>query len=184
MTLPLTTPCSHNFWKPCLEGAFSGQEFVKQRTCEGRRTLRAQKTVMKCPSCPNDISDFVQNPQVNRELMDVIEPLQSKPDENIDETEENLEISEENASKEMAEVVLEDTETVNEDSEVAEDGKEIEESPVDIKHEQSKKQIKVNDSGDKHDGVNENAKDGVVKAATTKSGTETFHTPVVKKQQN
>ncbi|MCL7043814.1 hypothetical protein MKW94_009921 [Papaver nudicaule] len=64
MTLPLTTPCAHNFCKPCLEGAFSGQEFVKQRTCEGRRTLRSQKTVMKCPSCPNDISNFVQNPRV------------------------------------------------------------------------------------------------------------------------
>ncbi|RZC59487.1 hypothetical protein C5167_006790 [Papaver somniferum] len=182
MTLPLTTPCAHNFCKPCLEGAFSGQEFVKQRTCQGRRTLRAQKTVMKCPSCPNDISDFVQNPQVNRELMDVIESLQSKPDENIDETEENPEISEESASEEMAEDVLEDAETVSEDSEVAEDEKEIEESAVDIKLEQSKKRTKVNDSGDKPDGVNENAK-GVKKAATTKSETETFHTPVVKKHE-
>ena len=64
MVLPLTTPCAHNFCKSCLEGAFSGQTFVRQRTCEGRRTLRAQKNVMKCPSCPNDISDFLQNPQV------------------------------------------------------------------------------------------------------------------------
>ncbi|MCL7030127.1 hypothetical protein MKW94_010345 [Papaver nudicaule] len=111
MTLPLTTPCAHNFCKPCLVGAFSGQGFVKQRTCEGRRTLRAQKTVMKCPSCPNDISDFVQNPQVNRELMDVIESLQSKTDANMDDIEENAEIIEENASEEMAEVVLEHTET-------------------------------------------------------------------------
>ncbi|XP_073130297.1 E3 ubiquitin-protein ligase ORTHRUS 2-like [Henckelia pumila] len=78
MVLPLTTPCAHNFCKACLEGAFAGQSFVKQRTCEGRRTLRAQKNVMKCPSCTNDLSDFLQNPQVNRELMNVIESLQKE----------------------------------------------------------------------------------------------------------
>lgn len=64
MTLPLTTPCAHNFCKLCLEGAFAGQTFVKERTCEGRRTLRTQKNIMKCPSCPMEISDFLQNPQV------------------------------------------------------------------------------------------------------------------------
>ncbi|XP_075496447.1 E3 ubiquitin-protein ligase ORTHRUS 2-like [Primulina tabacum] len=78
MVLPLTTPCAHNFCKACLEGAFAGQSFVKQRTCEGRRTLRAQKNIMKCPSCTNDLSDFLQNPQVNRELMNVIESLQKE----------------------------------------------------------------------------------------------------------
>ena len=64
MTSPLTTPCAHNFCKSCLEGAFDGQSFVRQRTCEGRRTLRAQKNIMKCPSCSNDIAEFLQNPQV------------------------------------------------------------------------------------------------------------------------
>ncbi|CAN4124126.1 unnamed protein product [Withania somnifera] len=75
MNHPLTTPCAHNFCKTCLEGAFAGQSFTRQRTCEGRRTLRAQKNIMKCPSCPTDISDFLQNPQINRELMSVIESL-------------------------------------------------------------------------------------------------------------
>ncbi|XP_057962031.1 E3 ubiquitin-protein ligase ORTHRUS 2-like [Malania oleifera] len=78
MTLPLTTPCAHNFCKGCLEGVFAGQTFMRQRTCEGRRTLRAQKNIMKCPSCSNDISDFLTNPQVNRELMGVIESLQRR----------------------------------------------------------------------------------------------------------
>lgn len=64
MVMPLTTPCAHNFCKSCLEGVFAGQTFIRQRTCEGRRTLRAQKNVMKCPSCSFDISDFLQNPQV------------------------------------------------------------------------------------------------------------------------
>lgn len=64
MTNPLTTPCAHNFCKACLEDFFAGQSFVRQRTCEGRRTLRVQKNVMKCPACTNDIADFLQNPQV------------------------------------------------------------------------------------------------------------------------
>ncbi|KAL5733853.1 hypothetical protein ACOSP7_031714 [Xanthoceras sorbifolium] len=76
MTSPLTTPCAHNFCKACLEGAFAGQSFIRQRTCEGRRTLRAQKNIMKCPSCSSDIADFLRSPQVNRELMGVIESLQ------------------------------------------------------------------------------------------------------------
>ncbi|XP_022764135.1 E3 ubiquitin-protein ligase ORTHRUS 2-like [Durio zibethinus] len=78
MTSPLTTPCAHNFCKACLEGAFAGQSFTRQRTCEGRRTLRAQKNIMKCPSCSNDLAEFLQNPQVNRELMTVIESLQHR----------------------------------------------------------------------------------------------------------
>ncbi|KAF6158481.1 hypothetical protein GIB67_022078 [Kingdonia uniflora] len=64
MTLPLTIPCAPNFCKPCLEDAFIRQNFVRERTCHGsRRPLRAQKNVMKCPSCPTDISGFLQNPQ-------------------------------------------------------------------------------------------------------------------------
>ncbi|KAF5200467.1 E3 ubiquitin-protein ligase orthrus 2-like [Thalictrum thalictroides] len=93
MTLPLTTPCAHNFCKHCLEGAFAGQTFVKERNCEGRRTLRAQKNIMKCPHCPIDISDFLKNPQINRELMDVIESLRIKTEENVEETEADVEES-------------------------------------------------------------------------------------------
>ncbi|KAL6984027.1 E3 ubiquitin-protein ligase ORTHRUS 2 [Sarracenia purpurea var. burkii] len=76
MSLPITTPCAHNFCKACLESAFAGQTFIKERTCEGGRTLRARKNIMQCPSCSNDISEFLQNPQVNRELMGVIESIQ------------------------------------------------------------------------------------------------------------
>ncbi|KAF5459565.1 hypothetical protein F2P56_019504 [Juglans regia] len=80
MTLPITTPCAHNFCKLCLEDAFAGKTFVRDRS-RGGRMLRSQKNVMNCPSCPMDISDFLQNPQVNRELMDVIESLKSKTEE-------------------------------------------------------------------------------------------------------
>nr|CAB3459717.1 unnamed protein product [Digitaria exilis] len=44
----------------------------------GGRTLRAQKIVKKCPSCPTDICDFLVNPQINREMMALIESLQQK----------------------------------------------------------------------------------------------------------
>ncbi|KAG2706409.1 hypothetical protein I3760_05G102900 [Carya illinoinensis] len=81
MTFPLTTPCAHNFCKACLEGAFAGQSFMKDRTCEGRRTLRARKNIMKCPSCSTDIAYFLQDPQVNRELMEVIESLKCRIEE-------------------------------------------------------------------------------------------------------
>ncbi|XP_061344128.1 E3 ubiquitin-protein ligase ORTHRUS 2-like [Gastrolobium bilobum] len=86
MTFPLTTPCAHNFCKACLEGAFSGQSFVRDRACKGGRTLRAQKNIMKCPSCSIDIADFLQNPQVNREMMGLIESLQSQMEENSEES--------------------------------------------------------------------------------------------------
>ncbi|KAJ0568071.1 putative transcription factor C2H2 family [Helianthus annuus] len=63
MTQSLTTPCAHNFCKSCLQDAFAGQTFIKERNCKGRRTLRAQKNVMRCPPCSNDISEYLQNPQ-------------------------------------------------------------------------------------------------------------------------
>ncbi|KAL8117502.1 E3 ubiquitin-protein ligase ORTHRUS 2-like [Apium graveolens] len=80
MTYPLTTPCGHNFCKSCLQGKFDGQTFTKERS-RGGRTLRSQKTVMKCPACPNDISEFLQNPQVNTEMMVIIEKLQQRPED-------------------------------------------------------------------------------------------------------
>ncbi|CAK7336040.1 unnamed protein product [Dovyalis caffra] len=87
MVNPITTPCVHNFCKACLECAFAGQSLTRQRG--GRRTLRVQKNVMKCPSCTIDIADFLQNPQVNRELMGVIESLQQQAEqEKVDENSE------------------------------------------------------------------------------------------------
>ncbi|MCL7034230.1 hypothetical protein MKW94_005269 [Papaver nudicaule] len=85
MTLPLTTPCAHNYCKPCLENVFVGKTSVRERSSHGR-TLRAQKITMKCPSCSMDLSEFLKNPQVNRELEGVIKRLlQRKAKEENDE---------------------------------------------------------------------------------------------------
>ncbi|EEF32828.1 E3 ubiquitin-protein ligase ORTHRUS 2 [Ricinus communis] len=99
MNQPITTPCAHNFCKSCLEGAFTGKTLMRERS-KGGRTLRAQKNIMHCPRCPTDISDFLQDPKVNREVMAVIESLQRQTEETVDSVddsgEEEADGSEEN----------------------------------------------------------------------------------------
>ncbi|RDX68712.1 E3 ubiquitin-protein ligase ORTHRUS 2, partial [Mucuna pruriens] len=89
MVSPVTTPCAHNFCKSCLEGAFAGQAFVKERS-GGGRALRTKKNVMKCPSCSIDISDYLQNIQVDVDLKSAIESLKAKVEE-IGESMESIE---------------------------------------------------------------------------------------------
>ncbi|GAU17628.1 hypothetical protein TSUD_255030 [Trifolium subterraneum] len=85
---PLTTPCAHNFCKGCLEGAFSGQSYIRNRATKSGRSLRTQKNIMKCPTCSTDIADYLQNPQVNREMMGVIETLQRQAEQMDEESSE------------------------------------------------------------------------------------------------
>ncbi|OQU88824.1 hypothetical protein SORBI_3002G101200 [Sorghum bicolor] len=80
MTEPLSAPCGDNFCKTCLLGAYDKQSSVRERS-GGGRTLRAQKIVKRCPSCRIDISDFLVDPQINRDIMNVIESLQLKLEE-------------------------------------------------------------------------------------------------------
>ncbi|RZC51698.1 hypothetical protein C5167_020125 [Papaver somniferum] len=133
MTLPLTTPCAHNFCKPCLENVFAGQTFVRERSSHGR-TLRAKKKIMKCPSCPTDLSEFLQNPQVNRELMGVIEDLQRKAKE-----EENDEDSSEELDE--PENMIEAAEEGSDNSDWTEGNPETEDEPK-----QMNKRLKTEDS--------------------------------------
>ncbi|XP_057507883.1 E3 ubiquitin-protein ligase ORTHRUS 2-like [Actinidia eriantha] len=161
MSLPLTTPCAHNFCKACLENAFFGQTFIKERTRVGGRTLRAQKNVMKCPFCSNDISDFLQNPQVNRELMGVIESLQRQSKEA-----EDNESSEETNGTDMSDVVPADTELSNVNSDIVEEEKQnkedIENSPSKIQPEETHKLKKesgrdcIENPPEKTDAVSDN----------------------------
>ncbi|XP_006300831.2 putative E3 ubiquitin-protein ligase ORTHRUS 4 [Capsella rubella] len=80
MSLPVTTPCGHNFCKGCLETKFAGISKMRERS-RGERTLRAMKNVMPCPQCSIDLSEFLQNPQVNRQLMGMIENVKKEEEE-------------------------------------------------------------------------------------------------------
>ncbi|KAL2329405.1 hypothetical protein Fmac_022832 [Flemingia macrophylla] len=113
MVSPVTTPCAHNFCKSCLEGAFAGQTFVKERS-RGGRTLRSQKNVMKCPSCIIDISDYLQNIQVDIDLKSAIESLKAKVEEigeSVESSEDADELQDDGAGKD------EDTDSGNRNSE-------------------------------------------------------------------
>ncbi|KAM0930254.1 hypothetical protein ACQ4PT_001014 [Festuca glaucescens] len=96
---PMTTPCAHNFCKTCLLGSFEDKASTRERS-RGGRTLRAQKIVKKCPLCPTDICDFLENPQINREMMEFIESLQSQAAEDAKHVEESGEENEDAPEKE------------------------------------------------------------------------------------
>ncbi|KMZ66058.1 E3 ubiquitin-protein ligase ORTHRUS 1 [Zostera marina] len=89
MQSPVTTPCAHNFCKACLLNSYTDLSFSMDRSCGGR-TLRSKKPVNNCPICPTNITDFLENPQVNREMMVMIESLQKKSQE-IDSTSSDVE---------------------------------------------------------------------------------------------
>ncbi|XVE63777.1 hypothetical protein DITRI_Ditri07aG0047100 [Diplodiscus trichospermus] len=72
LNMPVTTPCGHNFCKACLVGAFAGQSVFKERNAGGR-ILRSQRIVKPCPACPADLSEYLNNLQVNIELKNLIE---------------------------------------------------------------------------------------------------------------
>jgi E3 ubiquitin-protein ligase UHRF1 len=80
LSLPVTTPCAHNFCKACLEAKFAGITQLRERSNGGRK-LRAKKNIMTCPCCTTDLSEFLQNPQVNREMMEIIENFKKSEEE-------------------------------------------------------------------------------------------------------
>ncbi|GMJ06615.1 ORTHRUS 2, VARIANT IN METHYLATION 1 [Hibiscus trionum] len=125
MNHPVTTPCAHNFCKSCFEAAFAGKTAIRERS-RGGRTLRSQKIVFHCPSCPTDISDFLQNLQVNRELMDVIETLKQKSEENQEPAEEELSEEQMDESEENAGLDSGDSETGKKTEKAIPDKKESE----------------------------------------------------------
>ncbi|KAK8537738.1 hypothetical protein V6N12_043886 [Hibiscus sabdariffa] len=105
LDMPITTPCGHNFCKSCLEGAFAGKSSVRERKAGGR-SLRSQKNVMKCPAaaCTFDLSDYLNNFQVNIELKNLIAKQMSEYEDSksgIDDepVDPEMELSPENPSK-------------------------------------------------------------------------------------
>lgn len=76
LSQPLSTPCGHNFCKPCLEKVFEGIGDIENRTQSAGRPLRERKTVKPCPSCKADIAQFLAAAQVNSGMVDAIAKLQ------------------------------------------------------------------------------------------------------------
>ncbi|KAF7824996.1 E3 ubiquitin-protein ligase ORTHRUS 2-like [Senna tora] len=136
MVSPVTSPCAHNFCKSCLEGAFAGQAFVRDRS-RGGRSLRSQKNVMKCPACPTDIADFLQNLRVNTELKGLIESLKTKAEEENEDASGNKDGAEEE-SDETAEAGKDEensTEKLNDSSAGESDVKEQKSGEVEVANE-------------------------------------------------
>ncbi|XP_047309878.1 E3 ubiquitin-protein ligase ORTHRUS 2-like [Impatiens glandulifera] len=124
MVSPVTTPCACNFCKGCLQSEFAGMTLFRERSSAGGRSLRTRKNPMKCPSCHNDIAEFVQHLPVNKELESIIESLLNPKVKD----EEPVEAEEDEEEKEDEEEEYEyDYEYEDEDEE---DGEEEDESAV------------------------------------------------------
>ncbi|KAL2650224.1 hypothetical protein R1flu_018352 [Riccia fluitans] len=129
MQLPLSTPCGHNFCKACLLAKFAGSMDARERKAVGGRSLRTQKVRKACPTCQSDITDFITAPQVNRQLEDVINSLQSSLEN---------EVKEENAAEEKESEILE--------GEAKDEESEVNEEESDVPEGQGQKQVEVDDT--------------------------------------
>ncbi|KAH0992045.1 hypothetical protein GBA52_003528 [Prunus armeniaca] len=124
---------------------FAGISATTQRTCQGRRTLRAKKNVMKCPSCTNDIADFLNNPQVNTELKNIIESLQVKAVKSEEGAKESSKHTD--GSHEKPDLVAEDLETRNVSEAALDEAKESADiCMTDAERHESKELFKLQDS--------------------------------------
>ncbi|EOY22658.1 PREDICTED: E3 ubiquitin-protein ligase ORTHRUS 2 isoform X1 [Theobroma cacao] len=88
LEMPVTTPCGHNFCKSCLEGVFAGHSLVRERNAGGR-PLRSKRNVLKCPSCPSDLSEYLNNLKVNIELKNLIAKQIGENENSAEEPREN-----------------------------------------------------------------------------------------------
>lgn len=75
---PVSTPCGHSFCRECLTNLFKGVGNELNRQSASGRSLRTKKIIKSCPVCKFDITECVNNMQVNREAAAVIEKLKQK----------------------------------------------------------------------------------------------------------
>lgn len=75
-TEPVSTPCGHNFCKPCLDKKFGSIADEHDAGAATGRSLRVRKTLKPCPTCKVDICDFLKTARANLEMAAVIRKLQ------------------------------------------------------------------------------------------------------------
>ncbi|PSC72511.1 E3 ubiquitin-ligase ORTHRUS 2-like [Micractinium conductrix] len=76
MLEPISTPCGHNFCKPCLDKKYGGIADEVDAGAATGRSLRVRKTLKPCPTCKVDICDFLKSARANLEMAAVIRKLQ------------------------------------------------------------------------------------------------------------
>eukprot|EP01024_Parvocaulis_polyphysoides_P030878 TRINITY_DN28054_c0_g3_i2.p1 TRINITY_DN28054_c0_g3~~TRINITY_DN28054_c0_g3_i2.p1 ORF type:complete len:721 (+),score=140.41 TRINITY_DN28054_c0_g3_i2:81-2243(+) len=70
---PIVTPCGHNFCKDCISNKYDGIADVS--VPQVGRALRGRKIVKPCPTCQKDLTEFLKNLQVNRDLERLIQKI-------------------------------------------------------------------------------------------------------------
>jgi E3 ubiquitin-protein ligase UHRF1 len=79
LTDPLSTPCGHNFCKPCLTARFAGIADTTAARAPGDgvsgRSMRVRAIPKPCPACKADCAEFMKTAQVNVAMAETIAKL-------------------------------------------------------------------------------------------------------------
>ncbi|KAK1295520.1 E3 ubiquitin-protein ligase ORTHRUS 2 [Acorus calamus] len=152
--------------------AWDFDSFVRERT-RGGRTLRTQKNIMNCPTCQFDITEFLKNPQINRDLMSCIEQLQQQL-KDAEEEESSIEDKSNDAADEKLKDETDNVEANDADradEKMKDETDNVEAGDADASDEKLKDGTDNVEAGDAEDGNTVEAED------TVKQGDDTINNP-------